>query len=110
MKKESLLKLSERYPWLAMYAASFASTGKKGGRPSTLFPRSSYSLRLTNGENKLVDEWQKIFSGLLGKSPSRGETVGLLAWLARERYETVIEAQDAPPESLEELLNIFKGM
>ena len=108
-KKDDLKKLAEKYPWLAMYVASFNQPGEKGGRPSTAFPRNSFSLRLTSGESKLVDEWQVIFSKLLGKQPARGETVGLLAWLAKERYETALENLDEPPGSLEELLDMLKG-
>lgn len=107
-KREALAKLAEQYPWLAMYAASFKPVGNKGGRPSIVFPRSSFSLRLTNGESKVVDEWQAIFSRLLGKQPARGETVGLIAWLAMERYKAALERLDKPPEILEELLDVFK--
>lgn len=106
-KRKELNRLAEQYPWLAMYAASFSSAGKKGGRPSTAFPRTSLSLRLTAGETKLVEYWRDIFADLLGKRPSRGEAVGLLAWLAKERYEACLMQQDGPPESLENLLNMF---
>lgn len=90
-KKEQLLKIADRHPWLAMYIASLTPIKKTQGRPHSVFPRKQYSMQLTPGESKLIDEWQEIFSDLLGRKVNRGEVVGLVTRLAKEHYQELLE-------------------
>jgi len=105
-KQRDLLKLADRYPWLGMYAARNAASPAKRGQPPLPFQRSPVSLRLTEGEKKLISEWQELLGDLLDSSMPRGETMGIIARLAKER---LVEAfPDESPDSFETLLVAFR--
>jgi hypothetical protein len=106
-KKEQLLKLADRHPWLAMYIASLTPIKKTQGRPHSVFPRKQFSMQLTPGESKLIDEWQVIFSDLLGRKVNRGEVVGLVTRLAKEHYQELI-AKGNEFNTFEDIIKAFK--
>jgi hypothetical protein len=107
-KQRDLMKLAERYPWLGMYAARNSMAPRKRGQPPLPFQRTQVSLRLTEGELKLITEWQELISKLMEASTPRGEAVGIIARLAKERL--IDEYPDADPETFEELLEAFRDI
>jgi hypothetical protein len=107
-KQRDLLKLAERYPWLGMYAARNTLTPRKRGQPPLPFQRTQVSLRLTEGELKLITEWQDLISKLLDASTPRGEAVGIIARLAKERL--IDKYPDADPDTFEQLLEAFRNV
>lgn len=102
-KKQRLRKLAEAYPYIGMYAASLAQSGPSHTRSATA-ARRNYSLRLTRGEASVIDGWEQRFERLFPEKPQRGETVGLLAWIATAQYEEAIKKSSSAPTTLEELL------
>jgi hypothetical protein len=107
-KQRDLLKLAERYPWLGMYAARNTLSPRKRGQPPLPFQRSQVSLRLTEGEKKLLTEWQDLLGELMESSMPRGEAVGIIARLAKERLLDIFP--ETSPESFEELLAAFRDV
>lgn len=105
-KQRDLLKLAERYPWLGMYAARNTLAPRKRGQPPLPFQRSQVSLRLTEGELKLITEWQELIGELMDSSTPRGEAVGIIARLAKERL--IDKFPDEDPKTFEELLEAFR--
>ena len=108
-KKLALRELAEQYPWLSAYVTSFGAPTKAGGRPPSVFPRKSYHCGLTKEELSLLTIWQKRLHPLLVKTPSRGETVGLLTQIFHVIYEEAQPDPDEKPQTLDDLLEIFQS-
>jgi len=83
---------SEDLPaWLQLYLAKHARSAppvvdiNPVGRPSRTIPAKRTTIWLTAGDRKVINEWQKHFGQMMGKSISIGETFSLLARICNER-------------------------
>lgn len=105
---------SPRYAWTQLYEARKSpryqiaekiSVGR--GRPERLIPVRKSTLYLSAGDEAALKKWQQIFSNLLGRKPSTGETAGILAKIVSERLST-LELQETP-DSLDALVAALVG-
>jgi hypothetical protein len=103
-----------RYAWTQLYEARKSlryqiaekpSVGR--GRPERLIPVRKSTLYLSAGDEAALKKWQHIFSNLLGRKPSTGETAGILAKIASERL-TALNFQETP-DSLDALVAALVG-
>jgi hypothetical protein len=101
-----LHKLAQAYPYIGMYAASLEREDTARLRVSHA-QRQRLSLRLTRSEVNLLDRWQHRLSQILPAKPQRGETIGILAWVANSHFEAAVRGTGKSPASLEELLRIM---
>lgn len=101
------------YAWVRLYETGQAqanlrpSTGLSPGRPPRTVPTRRTSVTFTTGDETAVTDWQARFTRLLGRKPSIGETMGILARVCAERLQ-VLDANPMP-DTLAELVTILVG-
>lgn len=102
---------SEAKPaWVQLYEArrrTPAPRVRRRGRPSRIVPRKHTSVYLAEGETEELLQWQDIFSDLLDRKVSYGETTGILARMCTARLEA-LDIEDFP-KSLGELVELMSG-
>jgi hypothetical protein len=77
----------------------------KPGKPKSTIPRKRASIYLSEGELRLLREWQEDLKKLLGRKPSYGEVFGILSRAAKERSDGLSQEF----ESIEDFLEKFVG-
>jgi hypothetical protein len=101
---------SEKPPWVQLYEARRRAPPlrvRPKGRPSRVVPRKHTSVYLADGEYEELLQWQGIFSALLGRKVSYGETTGILARMCTSRLKEL--GLEEFPESLGELVELMSG-
>ena len=101
------------YSWVLLMESRHAKppekepigTGERG-RPRLNVATYTTSMSLSKGDREAIDFWQEHLSKLLNRKVSMGETVGFLARVCQERYNTLDEA-GVRPETLQDLVQIF---
>lgn len=109
-QKENIARfeeLAENDPFLVLYVASLKKEYKsQGGRPHSKFPRDQFSVQLTSAELSIIQSLKAIFEEMLGKSFSRGETIGLGMHLIKTRLDKFI-SENPDITAIEDFMNLF---
>ena len=80
--------------WVQLYEArrlEMELESRTPGRPPAPIPRRKIGMTLSQGEISELDDWQKIFSSLLQRKVSTGETVGILTRICSVRFSRLSE-------------------
>jgi hypothetical protein len=96
--------------WVQLYEArrlAMELESRAPGRPPAPVPRRKVGMTLSQGEISELDDWQKIFSGLLQRKVSTGETVGILTRICSVRFSRLPEKPESV--SLGELVDKMVG-
>jgi len=100
--------------WARLYLASKEKLNmadpdeqKPKGRPQRHTPAKKTTIYLSPDDKEVLIHWQDIFSGVSDHKVSLGETVALLARIARDRYEKNHVEGDGQIEDMGSLLAIL---
>jgi len=98
-----------RNAWVQLYEARRVPNEQEGrspGRPPGIVPRRKVGLTLSQGEITELENWRERLSGLLNRSVSAGETVGILTRICTTRYTHLKDAEeiDVLAELVEKLI------
>ena len=98
-----------RNAWVQLYEARRIPAepeGRSPGRPPGIVPRRKVGLTLSQGEITELETWRVRFSGLLNRSVSAGETLGILSRICTARYNRLedLEGIDSLGELVEKLI------
>lgn len=98
-----------RNAWVQLYEARRVPNEQEGrspGRPPGMVPRRKVGLTLSQGEITELENWRERLSGLLHRSVSAGETVGILTRICTTRYTHLKDAEeiDVLAELVEKLI------
>lgn len=86
-----------RNAWVQLYEARRIPSepeGRPPGRPPGIVPRRKVGMTLSQGEITELETWRERFSGLLHRSVSAGETLGILTRICTTRYSRLEDAED----------------
>jgi len=81
-------KKKPQFAWALLHETKTnqpATSPLPAGRPPRLSPARKSTVHLTSGDEEAIHLWQNVFSEVLGKKVSLGETFGLLARICQER-------------------------
>ena len=98
-----------RNAWVQLYEARRIPSepeGRSPGRPPGIVPRRKVGMTLSQGEITELETWRVRFSGLLNRSVSAGETLGILSRICTARYNRLedLEGIDSLGELVEKLI------
>lgn len=99
-----------RNAWVQLYEARRIPNEQEGrspGRPPGIVPRRKVGLTLSQGEITELENWRERLSGLLNRSVSAGETLGILTRICTTRYNHLKNPEDI--ETLVELVEKLIG-
>jgi hypothetical protein len=86
-----------RNAWVQLYEARRVPNEpetRSPGRPPGIVPRRKVGLTLSQGEITELENWRVRFSGLLHRSVSAGETVGILTRICSARFSRMKGEED----------------
>lgn len=99
-----------RNAWVQLYEARRVPNEQEvraPGRPPGVVPRRKVGLTLSQGEITELENWRERLSGLLNRSVSAGETLGILTRVCTNRYNRMDDAEDI--QTLAELVERLIG-
>ncbi len=99
-----------RNAWVQLYEARRVPSepeGRSPGRPPGIVPRRKVGMTLSQGEITELENWRERFSGLLQRSVSAGETLGILTRICTNRYTRLQDPEDI--ETLGQLVEKLIG-
>ena len=99
-----------RNAWVQLYEARRVPNEQEirsPGRPPSVVPRRKVGLTLSQGEITELENWRERFSGLLRRSVSAGETLGILTRICSNRYNRLDNPEDI--ETLAALVEALIG-
>ena len=86
-----------RNAWVQLYEARRVPNEpeiRSPGRPPGIVPRRKVGLTLSQGEITELENWRVRFSGLLHRSVSTGETVGILTRICTARFSRMRDEEE----------------
>jgi len=86
-----------RNAWVQLYEARRIPSepeGRAPGRPPGIVPRRKVGITLSQGEITELENWRERLSGLLRRSVSAGETIGILTRVCTTRYSRLQDQDD----------------
>ena len=86
-----------RNAWVQLYEARRIPSDPEGrapGRPPGIVPRRKVGMTLSQGEITELENWRERLSGLLRRSVSAGETIGILTRVCTTRYSRLQDQDD----------------
>jgi hypothetical protein len=101
------------YAWIELYQARKNSQNLEKvsssaiGRPNRALPAKKTTVYYTAGDEEAIQGWQIVFTRLLGRKPSMGETSAILARICSDRREAL--GLDEIPTSFPELISRLVG-
>lgn len=99
-----------RNAWVQLYEARRVPNEQEirsPGRPPSVVPRRKVGLTLSQGEITELENWRERISGLLHRSVSAGETLGILTRVCSNRYNRLENPEEIG--SLAELVELLIG-
>jgi hypothetical protein len=91
------LQNPNRNAWVQLYEARRVPNEpetRSPGRPPGIVPRRKVGLTLSQGEITELENWRERFSGLLHRSVSTGETVGILTRICTARFSRMRDDEE----------------